>query len=228
MSPRAFDADSNAVDVAEPAGPDRPIIARRVALRLLMLFCVGGLSAGVARNYLFSQPTGVVSEQDGIVVSIPKPSLTPEDVVREQVESMRASTTNPNALVTCFSFASPSNRELTGPYERFAKLVNTEPYRQIKVCREYQIGRAMIEGDAASVLVPILIENGPGAAFQFQLTKQSEAPYRDCWMTDGVFPLLPLHSGLPRSEPPIGKPSMNGNGLPFDAAQPPDDRVDEL
>lgn len=227
MSPRVSEANSSAGDSAEPAPPDRPAATRRVALQLLLLFCVGALSAGVARNYLFSKPSGVVSEQEGIVESIPKPSLTPEDVVREQVESMRASTTNPNALVTCFSFASPSNREMTGPFERFAILVNTEPYRQIRVCREYQIGRAMIEGNTASVLVPILIEDGAGAAFQFHLTKQSEAPYRDCWMTDGVFPLLPLSSGSTQPEPPTGKP-LNGNESPFDRAQPPDDRVDEL
>ncbi|MEO8268488.1 MAG: hypothetical protein ABI557_02135, partial [Aureliella sp.] len=132
---------------------------------------------------------------------LPKPSLTPEDVVREQVESLRGGVANSEALMTCFSFASPSNRELTGPFQRFAKLVNAEPYRQIGVCREYQIGRAMFEGSAAHVLVSILSDDGQGLAFEFLLSKQSNSPYRDCWMTDGVVPLPSLKMATPRSVP---------------------------
>lgn len=196
MPPLETEADSITGDALASA-----VWTLRGWLPMLVLFCVGGLGAGVARNYLFSKSSGVATEQAGIIESIAKPSLAPEEVVRQQVDSMRASTTAPSELVTCFSLASPSNRELTGPYERFAKLVSTEPYRQIGVCREYQIGQAVVEGNGASVVVSVLSEFGSGLAFQFLLTKQSYPPYRDCWMADGVFPLLPLPKSGPDTAP---------------------------
>lgn len=222
MPPLDIEANSSAGDVSTPAVP-----TRRRWLSLLILFCMGGFSAAVARNYLFSKPSAGATEQAGIVESLPKPSLAPEDVVREQVDSMRASTTNPDALVKCFSFASPSNRKLTGPFERFAKLVNTEPYRQISVCLEYQIGRAIVDGNSAGVLVSILAEDGSGLAFQFLLAKQSEPPYRDCWMTDGVFPLLPLGSD-PSPIEPLSENPLNDSQLPTDRNQPLDGEADKL
>lgn len=100
MSPRVSEADSNAGDSAEPATPERPVATRRVGLRLLMLFCVGMLNAGVARNYLFSKPSGVVSKQEGIVESIPKPSLTPEDVVERRAGRIDASLDNQSKRAT--------------------------------------------------------------------------------------------------------------------------------
>ena len=56
---------------------------------------------------------------------VPKPELTPEQVVEIQVEALRKNDVpTPDAgIATTFRFASPGNRKVTGPLERFAPIV---------------------------------------------------------------------------------------------------------
>lgn len=198
---------------------------RRRWLQLLVLFWVGGLGGLVARSYLFSSPSVQVTQPPSEVTELlPQASYSPEQVVQAQVESVREAVNNPAALLICYSFASPSNRQLTGPFERFAEMVTTEPYRQLGVCQDFQVGSAVMDGSTATVLVSALAENGQGSAFVFVLSKQQEAPYRDIWMTDGVFPLLYQQSQIGQSqsrpgepEPQLG-PQLETQPIPNDGA----------
>lgn len=170
-------------------------------LRLLLLFWVGGMCGLVARSFLFSRPATQLQQQSTEVIGLlPLASYSPEQVVQAQVESVREAVSNPAALSVCYSFASPSNRQLTGPFERFAEMVTTEPYRQLGRCQEFKVGSAVTDGATATVLVSALGEDGQSLAFMFVLSKQQEAPYRDIWMTDGVLPLLYPQSQTGQSE----------------------------
>ncbi|MEO8270335.1 MAG: hypothetical protein ABI557_11495, partial [Aureliella sp.] len=60
------ETNSNADNAPAAVIPTQAVATRRGWLTLLILFCVGGLSAGVARSYLFSKPSAAVSGQDGI------------------------------------------------------------------------------------------------------------------------------------------------------------------
>ena len=55
----------------------------------------------------------------------PSPDLSPEDVVRIQVEALqRNDEPSPDAgIEAAFRFASPSNRRATGPLGRFSEMV---------------------------------------------------------------------------------------------------------
>lgn len=216
-------------DDAEMIAAESPVSNsrwRRRGLALLVLFCVGGLSGLVARSYLFSRLATQVAQPSQVaplseaVESLPRASFSPEEVVRAQIESMRRAVDNPAALLTCYSLASPSNRRLTGPFERFAGLVTTEPYRQLGVCQDFQVGTAVMDGPTATVLVSTLAADGQGLAFIFLLIKQQEAPYRDCWMTDGVFPLLHQRPEIdqPKMGPEAQQPQLESRSLQNDEA----------
>ena len=63
------------------------------------------------------------------------------------------------------------------------------PYSELGKCAAYQVGTAVIEGDAAAVLVTLLTDRDQSLAFRFVLGKQKQTPYAECWMTEGVFAL---------------------------------------
>ena len=118
----------------------------------------------------------------------PAPEYEPDEVVGIQ---MRALGTNnlpyENAgIELTFRFASPQNREFTGPLSRFQLLFDNVAYQPMVGHAELAIGEAEIQGKQARV--PVLIADGDGnkAGYLFFLSRQSEAPYENCWMTDRV------------------------------------------
>ncbi|MEZ6137414.1 MAG: hypothetical protein R3C53_21200 [Pirellulaceae bacterium] len=117
---------------------------------------------------------------------IASPELEPREVVLLQLESMRASLDDVEQLKACFSLASPSNRELTGPFEQFAEMVYTPPYDVLLGKGQLQVGSAVVENEVAAVLVTAIDTAGRPNAFRFVLVKQSLPPYEDCWMTEAV------------------------------------------
>ncbi|TWT69828.1 DUF4864 domain-containing protein [Crateriforma conspicua] len=124
-----------------------------------------------------------------------QPELGPADVVAIQLESMRKGAVDPEQLKLCFAFASPSNRRLTGPFERFQRLVVEPPFAALIGHRHGLIGRPQIRGDEAMVLVSIDNADGQTRAYQFYLIRQNEPPFDGCWMTEAVTPLAVVPAG---------------------------------
>ncbi len=160
---------------------------------LILLFAGGILLAWIAQRAVLSaartERRADLIIQDRFDVSIPKAEYTPEQVVDMQIASLQAAMLDNERLIECYSFAAPSNRASTGPFENFSALVKAYPYNELGKCVAYQVGTAVIEGDAAAVLVTLLSDRDQSLAFRFVLGKQKQAPYAGCWMTEGVFAL---------------------------------------
>lgn len=118
----------------------------------------------------------------------PDPKLTPEAVVRLQVEAMRRNDvpTPDSGIRTAFRFASPANREVTGPVEQFILLVKNPLYRPLLDHKSARYETLPRLGDAARVRATLVAADGNEVAFVFTLTKQTVGEYANCWMTDGV------------------------------------------
>src|SRR3984957_18998229 len=60
----------------------------------------------------------------------PKPELSPEQVVQYQAEALQHNDEpKPDAgIERAFRFASPSNKQVTGPVENFARIVKSPAY----------------------------------------------------------------------------------------------------
>ena len=85
-----------------------------------------------------------------------------------------------------FRFASPDNKKMTGPIERFRTLFDVPAYKPMINHKKLEIGPTKITDKTA--LVPVLVHDDDGSqtGYVFALSQQTEGPYENCWMTDRV------------------------------------------
>jgi hypothetical protein len=136
-------------------------------------------------------------------VRLPDPRLSPAEVVRLQVDALRAFRSDPSAISQCYVLASPANRAVTGPLDRFAAMVQNEAYYSLVTHSSALFGQEVIRGGLATVLVTVLDERRAPHSFRFFLSKQTDAPFTDCWMTDAVLPEKATFHPGPTQAPPL-------------------------
>lgn len=119
----------------------------------------------------------------------PSPELSPEEVVRLQVEALgRADDPTPGAgIATAFRFASPGNRAATGPLDRYEQMVRTG-YADLLDFSRAEYGPVRVDGDEAIRLVTLVHRDGRRTTFLFGLERQVGGTYDGCWMTNVVVP----------------------------------------
>lgn len=117
----------------------------------------------------------------------PSPDLSPADVVVAQIAAIMNNNepTQDAGITTAFGFASPKNQELTGPLDHFIEIVHGG-YQPMLKAVSYEIGTVMVKDQAAQVPVAIATSDGRMAVYVFLLSKQTDEPFVDCWMTEGV------------------------------------------
>ncbi|MEF8974002.1 MAG: DUF4864 domain-containing protein [Haloarcula sp.] len=109
-------------------------------------------------------------------------------VVHIQVLALRNNDPATNeGINTTWQFASPSNRDLTGPYSNFVRTIQSgfEPLLNATGVRYGPLDR---DGDTASQPVTVVDANGTTTSYRWTVEKQDEPPYEGCWMTAGVAP----------------------------------------
>lgn len=118
----------------------------------------------------------------------PDPVYSPEEVARIQTEAL-GNNDKPYAdagIEITFRFASPQNKLITGPLAHFIGIVRSPAYALMIDHASAEFGPPYIEGDFAQVPVLLTAANGEQTGYVFRLSRQSEAPFEQCWMTDGV------------------------------------------
>jgi hypothetical protein len=112
-------------------------------------------------------------------------------VVRLQVEALANNDTpRPDAgIETAFRFASPANKRATGPLERFRTLFDTPSYGPMIDHEAARYSAPQVNGRTAQVGAILTTKDGERVGYLFRLSKQAEAPYEACWMTDAVIPV---------------------------------------
>lgn len=116
----------------------------------------------------------------------PHRSLSPEQVVRCQMEALGSNDSGDNGIATAFRFASPSNKEMTGPLPRFIHMIKHSPYSVMLDPQLIEYGDIEIVDDQAQLPVSVLTADFVAVAFRFYLSRQTHADCDGCWMTDGV------------------------------------------
>lgn len=117
---------------------------------------------------------------------VPEPSLSPRQVVQVQLDAL-ANKDRSAGVVQCMTFASPGNRVVTGPLDRFAKMVRGKEFRILSEPDRVLVGKTRHFNENARVLVSCLAGKEL-RSFVWVLSKQQLAPHEGCWMTEGVFP----------------------------------------
>lgn len=121
----------------------------------------------------------------------PRPELSPEQVVQYQVAALQHND-DPAAdtgIERAFRFASPSNRQATGPLANFIRILKSPVYAPMLDNRSSVIVGSEIKEGQAKILVKVVAANGQQVTYVFLLSKQNEGEFNNCWMTDGVAPL---------------------------------------
>lgn len=170
------------------ANADRPAAAwRRYWLLAAAVFAVlvgYGVGRNVAPRYHRSPPTASKPSATPIAADS---TLTPRDVVALQLEALQRESGDLSGIAECFALASPLNRQATGPLKRFAAMVAAPPYDVLLRPNLATIGEARRDGDQAVVTVAIVSRTRGLHVFRFLLSRQTQPPYADCWMTDAVY-----------------------------------------
>lgn len=118
----------------------------------------------------------------------PNPKLSPEEVIKIQLEALQSNDipTKDAGIAIAFRFASPSNQTVTGPLEKFIMLVKNPMYRPMLNHKKAEREKVELNGDEARQRVIITTANDERITYLFTLSKQKDGQFKDCWMTDGV------------------------------------------
>ena len=119
----------------------------------------------------------------------PDPSLSPQDVVSIQIEALRNNDTpyEDRGIEVTFNFASPTNKRMTGPLERFKVMVRNPVYGPMINHRGAEYENVRVEGDFAQVDVILQSKDGQYLGYRFMLSRQHGNEYEGSWMTDAVY-----------------------------------------
>ena len=170
------------------------MLAGRLQNVLLVASLLLGITSWLAFNVMFRgsndeskhRASSVQNQiQDDFDLDIPQPQLSPSDVVKLQVNSIRDAVGDIAKLKVCYSLASPENRKHTGPFRKFAEIVMLPPYDRLSTCVDWQVGGAVIDKDLAAVLVSTISSDGEISGFRFILRVQA-CSLGNCWLTEGV------------------------------------------
>ena len=133
----------------------------------------------------------VADKPDAAVLPQPSVELAPQDVVKIVIDAL-ARNDEPHidaGIETTFNFASPSNKVVTGPLEKFIRMVKGLPYGIMVDHAESEFSEVVLMGDKAYQMVRLTAPDGRIEVFAFRLGKQGEGDFRDMWMTEAVWPV---------------------------------------
>ena len=119
----------------------------------------------------------------------PDPSLSPQDVVSIQIEALRNNDTpyEDRGIEVTYNFASPTNKRMTGPLERFKVMVRNPVYGPMINHRSAEYENVRVEGDFAQVDAILQSKDGQYLGYRFMLSRQHGNEYEGSWMTDAVY-----------------------------------------
>ncbi|SDJ97383.1 protein of unknown function [Halovenus aranensis] len=118
----------------------------------------------------------------------PDPRHGPETVVEIQLEAL-ADNDDPveNAgIKTAYNFASPANRRVTGPLDRFVRMVEGPRYAPMIDHVEAETDPVERSGEQAKQRVALTGSAGRTVSYQFALSVCDREPLDGCWLTDSV------------------------------------------
>jgi hypothetical protein len=122
-----------------------------------------------------------------VLPSRPDKSLTPDQVVRIQMEALQHNDVPKpdNGIAVTFAFASPQNTRVTGPLAHFTEIVKAPAYLPMLNCKKVTYDKIVIEGDTAQQRVRVIGADGTRIHYIFMLSRQKDGPFAGCWMNDG-------------------------------------------
>ena len=165
------------------SNPFNPQFFRIFATALVILIVAGCSSSLAETSQLITSGSQSASPAETLQ---PSPDLLPQDVVRIQVEALQNNDGDDKGIEIAFRFASPTNRQATGPLNRFTYLVKNPTYRPMLNHKLAEYSPIEISGNTATQRVTITGSDGSASVYLFELSRQDTPTCSGCWLTDGV------------------------------------------
>lgn len=120
----------------------------------------------------------------------PTADIKPQTVIKTVIDALKSNSDNDDGIAQVFCFASPENKKMTGPIERFASMIKRGYGDMLNhIASEYE--PIEIDGKVAQQRVWLETADGSVVGYLFRLGKQSSGEFSDMWMTDAVYRLDP-------------------------------------
>jgi hypothetical protein len=134
--------------------------------------------------------------QHTIDLPMPSPELLPEEVISVIMEALQQNDPLDLGIETIFNFASPGNKLATGTLDVFKKQLKTPLFQPMLNFSNYKSSELVTDGSQAQQILVIPDELGQDIGYLFTLSKQTEMPFQDCWMTDSIRRVKPEVYGI--------------------------------
>ncbi len=118
----------------------------------------------------------------------PDPALTPEEVVSIQLGALQNNDDpEPDAgIAQTFALAHPSNQAVTGPLERFGKMIRLPAYAPLIGHRTHTIERLTADDQRVRMRVVIELQNGKTLQYLWEVRRVLDGPNSGAWLTTVV------------------------------------------
>ena len=132
-------------------------------------------------------------------ITKPSKEIKPDQVVKIQLKGLMDNN-NPYAdigIEQTWEFAHPKNKKLTGPLEKFKKMIKGDSFNMLVDHKEHEIKQVYLNENVATFLVTILDSDKNYYKFKWQVEKYNdEGPLKDCWLTTAVSQPVSLGSSI--------------------------------
>lgn len=175
--------------------------AARCAATGLMLAVILAVSGGAS-----AEDQDVDINDPALRQAAPNVDLSPTRVVNIQMTALgqNGKWGDDQGIAVAFRFASPSNRRVTGPLERFVKLLENPVYSAMLDHKSVEIGAARTNATGDVAQVPVVVNGLEDERVGFMFTLSLQQPLNgetdegagvqegvpevscECWMTDSV------------------------------------------
>ena len=137
---------------------------------------------------LLAISTGM-AHSDGDITR-PSSDLTPEQVIHIVIDALKNNDPrkDDDGIATVFEFASPGNKQMTGPIQRFTRMIKGG-FADMLNHVDSEFGDIDVKDNIALQAVWLTAPSGKQTGYVFQLGKQSGGEYDGMWMTDSVWPI---------------------------------------
>ena len=129
----------------------------------------------------------------------PNPSLEPEEVISIQLSALQKNSVpfNNAGITQTWEFAHPSNRQYTGPLEKFKILLSSDSYKMLLNHIDHNIIEVKTTDFRAAYEVTILGKEKNYYKFRWIVEKyEIDGPLKDCWLTTAVSQPVSLGSSI--------------------------------
>ena len=129
----------------------------------------------------------------------PNSQINPSEVVKIQLKSLQKNNDGfqDSGIEQTWNFAHPSNKKVTGPLDKFKRMIKGDSYQMMINHLSHTITKLGSGENWAQFEVILLDKDKIYHKFNWQVEKyETDGPLKDCWLTTMVSSPIPLGSSI--------------------------------